>query len=272
MLQLDRNINLYGYSVGSQKTCLWIKQMDILFDIGISSRKTVSMNNLLISHSHLDHTAGLVYYLSQRKLLKYPTANIYVPPCTKRKYSAIIEAWEGLEQNKYNYLLIPVEIGRKYLIGHNYYVSGFEVEHRLPAMGYTIFNITQKLKTQYLGLTSKEIKKIKFQKDIFDKTETPVITYLGDCKFSSIIRNKEVLCSKYLIIESTFIDNKKDVADAHRTGHIHLDEIIENIELFYNIKKIILIHFSARYKYSYIKETINKRFPKEFLNKVSILE
>ena len=78
---------------------------------------------------------------------------------------------------------------------------------------------------------------------------------------------------KLLIVEATYIDledNKDMVKQARERGHIHLFEIFENAELFRNVDKILLIHFSDKYSGRYIEEQVFSNMPEVIRDKVLI--
>ncbi len=267
----SQGIMLEGVTSGSQNNCFWIKQLDVLLDIGICSRALISMNQLLLTHVHTDHSAGLVYYLSQRKLFPLPKCSVYVHQEIKENLLKIIQIWEQLEDMQYNYDLIGVQPDTKYPLTRNAFFTAHPVKHRVPALGYTIFETKQKLKPEYQSLSNQEIIALKKQNiPICDALETPILTYLGDCDFSSFTENSLFQKSEYLIMECTYLDQWKDISHAQRWGHIHLDQIIANIALFQNIYRIILTHFSSRYSAEYIQKNIMNKCPPELLQKIVI--
>ena len=271
MIKLNKFLSLQGVSSGSKATCLWSNELDVLFDIGIFSRNAVARNHLLLSHAHIDHSAGLVYYLSQRKLLSMPQANLYVPEKTQHDFQSIIEAWQRLDGINYDFRLIPVEPNKKYSLKTGYHFIAYPVKHRVPALGYTIFEEKRKLKAKYLQLEPKEIIKLRRDKvAIFEYLNIPLISYLGDCTFDSFIQNPIFRRSRYLILESTFIDKKKSCQHARKWGHIHLDEIFADPAYFKHNEKIIVIHFSCRYGQNYIQKIVKKNCPPRLAEKILI--
>ncbi|KAJ3670122.1 hypothetical protein LUZ60_010446 [Juncus effusus] len=139
-------------------------------------------------------------------------------------------------------------------------------------MGYLIYTVQQKLKQEYVEFSLEEIKQLKSSNvEITNTTTTPEIAFTGDTMSDFILdpNNSDVLKSRILVMESTFVDNKKTVEEARKYGHTHLHEIMGLAERFLN-KAILLIHFSPRYRVKEIEEAISK-MPSSFTGRVFAL-
>ena len=66
-------IRVQGISVAGEQTSVSVPEYDIVFDIGLCPRPVISSKILALSHTHMDHVAGLPYYFSQRFFQKLPT-------------------------------------------------------------------------------------------------------------------------------------------------------------------------------------------------------
>lgn len=66
--------------------------------------------------------------------------------------------------------------------------------------------------------------------------------------------------SKILFLECTYVDADRNVERARAWGHTHLDEIIAHAKEFKN-ERIVLIHFSKRYKHSHIRDIVKRKTP-----------
>lgn len=273
MIKLDNVFCLEGFSSGSKETCLWIKALSVLLDIGVCNRHTLPMDNLLLSHAHMDHAAGIAYYLSQRKLFRQPAAKIYVPSSTVEGFAQILHIWEKLEELHYDFELVGAEEGKRYPLVKNYYFVASPVYHRIPSLGYTIYESKDKLKAEYLACSSEEILKLKQNNvQLCTTVHTPILSYLGDCNFASFAENPIFRQSRYLLLECTFLDERKNAEHAKRWGHIHLQEITSHPELFAENQKIVLLHFSSRYYPQYVKKVLQERCSSELLEKILVWE
>ena len=60
------DLEIIGYSVAGEETVVAVPQLDVCFDIGKAPDQIIPINNVLITHGHMDHAAGFAYYLSTR--------------------------------------------------------------------------------------------------------------------------------------------------------------------------------------------------------------
>jgi len=269
MIQLDHQITLEGSSIGSSQTCIWMKHLSLMLDIGQCPESAIRMNTVLLTHAHIDHAGGIAYYISQRKLMHLPQGTIYAPQETASDLMKIISLWEKLEDVSYPYQIIPVIPDREYPVLPKFFFKAYPVEHRIPALGYVLFEEKNKLKTEYLSLSGQEIVELKQQNvEIFHPVQMPRLSYLGDCTFESYFSNPVFRQSDYVMLECTFIDDRRNVSKAKEWGHIHLDEIMGHPEAFVHHKKVILVHFSRRYHKEYIRKTVEQKCPKALLDKI----
>ncbi|NUM35913.1 MAG: MBL fold metallo-hydrolase [Candidatus Brocadiae bacterium] len=272
MIQFDEVFRLDGFSIGSKATSLWIKPLDVLFDIGNLHINAIPINTLLLSHAHGDHASAITAYLSQRRLFSLPHAKIYVHSKTYELFTQLLAIWQKLEDLEYHFELISVEEGKLYELKKNYFFSASPVQHRIPSLGYTIYEKKKKLKTDYLQASQEEIMKLREQNiDIFAMSKIPMFSYLGDCSLDSFLENPVFTKSRYVALECTFIDSKRSIDHAKEWGHIHLEEILQHAESFQEIEKILLIHFSARYTKEYVERIVTKKCPPEFMKKIVLL-
>ena len=88
----------------------------------------------------------------------------------------------------------------------------------------------------------------------------------------SLLDNYRVFQSKVLITECTFL-SPEDSSMSVKKGHSHIDDIVDAlIEMGDDVKceKIILSHFSMKYSERYIRDTVMKKIPERFLEKIAI--
>ena len=65
---------------------------------------------------------------------------------------------------------------------------------------------------------------------------------------------------RVLIIECTFLDERKSLEAARAGCHIHLDEMIERADRFEN-EHIVLMHFSQLYRPDEVARMLDARVP-----------
>jgi ribonuclease Z len=79
--------------------------------------------------------------------------------------------------------------------------------------------------------------------------------------------NPSMLESKVLIMECTFYDERKSLADSRAGCHIHLDELLEAADLFRN-HHIVLMHTSQIYSPREAREILARRCPPALLERI----
>jgi len=76
--------------------------------------------------------------------------------------------------------------------------------------------------------------------------------YTGDTTLSGLLQydsNAFIFRSHTLIIEMTYLDGEK--AKAEKYGHVHIEDIVENAHLFYEVEHLVFVHLSQKYSLRY---------------------
>ena len=254
-------INFEGISEGGIQTSICIPRFNLLFDIGAIPHEKIHMENVLVTHGHLDHAAGIPYFISQRSLQKLKAPNIYVNQDMYENTKKIIQLYSEIEGFEYSYNLVSTALNTEYPLNSNTFFKAFKTTHRIAPQGYTIFERVKKILPEYADLASNEIVSLKSKgANLTVDKESPLVSFSGDTQIEYILEHKEVRESKILFLECTYVDSDRNVERARMWGHTHLDEIIAYANEFKN-EKIILIHFSKRYKHSFIKDIVRKKIP-----------
>ena len=93
---------------------------------------------------------------------------------------------------------------------------------------------------------------------IFDHTERHYFAYVTDT-LPEVLKHEPWLKSvQELMLECTFLDERKSVKLARKGGHIHLDELLPHFELLEN-QRIHLMHFSQLYTPKEIRQILSAR-------------
>ena len=252
------NLTIEGESIGGLATYLRVKELDLIFDLGRCPINFIGTNYVFITHFHLDHYFGLPIYVSQRWLSKMPPGEIFVPEEGMKQLQNILDSIARLDSQRiWNYHLTPVKIGDRIPFRRNLIVHAITVDHTIPAIGYLVCEIRDKLKPEYLGRSGSEIATLRRTGiPITNQIELPLIAYLGDTQSVSMDTHPLLSRCQILICECTFL-LPEDRQRAEKTKHFHLDSLIGLIESF-NGDKIILTHFSQRYSTHLIQKQIEQ--------------
>ena len=266
-----KNLFIKSISIGGTESCYIFPNFGIAFDAGRAPFPLLDIPTLFLTHGHLDHAAGVPYYISQRSLRNQKNTTIYLPPKLKRPLSKIMKCWNKIEDYKTPVDIQALKTNGRVEIQKNYFVQALPTFHRIPSNGYVILHKTQKLKEEYISLPAQKIATLRQEKkDIFYTTENPIFALSGDSTIEFVLNNPLAQTASVLFMECTYIDDKRPVERARQWGHTHLDEIIHYADVFKN-EKIVLIHFSLRYSPNYIRKILEKKLPSSLKDRVEIL-
>jgi ribonuclease Z len=167
--------------------------------------------------------------------------------------------------------LVPMKPGTEVSLGSNLYVRSFRTFHPVPSLGYLFLRRVDKLRAEFHGLNGQEIRDRKEAgEDLFDKQEHLEVAYATDTLAKVLDNQPEIGRAKVLILECTFLDDRKSIEATHAGCHIHLDELIERRELLQN-EHLVLMHFSQIYKPQEVPQILAKRCPGSLLRRIQPL-
>ena len=238
---------LRGISLSGIRTAIALPDFSFSFDVAQGYPFLLNLKNFFISHGHLDHAAGIPYIISQKAMNRQETPNFYMPPSLIEPMDEIMKLWQKIENHEYSYNFVPVRADQDIPIKPNYFMRPFSTIHRIESFGYTLFHRHKRLAAEFQGLSQEQIIEIKKQgQELHDIQEIPLVSFTGDTQIEFLESRPWVKKSKILIMEATYLDDKKSVEHARSWGHTHLDEIIPHLDSIES-EKIVLIHVSSRY-------------------------
>jgi ribonuclease Z len=264
------DLEIIGYSVAGEETVVAMPQLDVCFDIGKAPDQIIPINHILLTHGHMDHAAGIAYYLSHRNFCGQSAGTILAPEVLLPPIRDIIEAWARLDGNKLPANLVGVKPGDEFQIKPNLFTRVFPTKHSRGSVGYTVIEKRKKLKAQYAGLTGPQIVELKKQGVEVDlPLEIPIVTYLGDTQYVDFSQLNYITESKILIAECTFyIDEHADRAQAGR--HMHIDEFVQLISKLNN-QHIVVTHTTQRTPMSQIRRILKDTIPADRYDRIILL-
>jgi ribonuclease Z len=128
----------------------------------------------------------------------------------------------------------------------------------------------QKLKPEYQSLPGKDIGALrKSGADIFDVVDHLELAYATDTLLRVIDTTPSILKSRVLILECSFLDEKKSLAASRAGCHIHLDELLERADAFEN-EHLVLMHFSQLYSPNDVRTIIETRCPPSLKERIRL--
>lgn len=262
---------VYAMSVGGIETCFQLPQFDCNLDIGRCPPGAVGKSQLLLTHAHIDHAAGLAYYVSMRAMNKLPPPKVYCPKPVAPKLKEILHSWSELDSSADRCEVRGLEPGERINLGGDRFAVTFSAVHRVPTLGYALHRTKRKLKPELHGLDGPTIAaRVRAGQEVHQEQVSCELCFCGDTTAEVIEREPMVRTARLLMIECTFVGDEQDRNWAEAGGHVHLDALAERAHLLEN-EAILLTHFSRRYPPEQIREAVQKRLPASLLDRVHLL-
>jgi ribonuclease Z len=255
-------VTIRGVSVGGVYTSLHVPELDVAFDVGIAPRAAAGVSRLFLSHGHVDHAGALASFLGIRALFgRTSPLKLYLPAEIEEPIRRAMAAMAELQRWPLAIEPVPLRPGDRVELGGGLWARAFRTFHPVPSLGYQLYRQIEKLRPAYRGLDGAEIRARKAAGEpLFDRIERLELAYATDTLVSVLEHEPTLFESRVLILECTFLDAKKTVADARAGCHIHLDELLPLAERFRN-EALVLMHFSQLYTPREVPAILRKRLP-----------
>jgi ribonuclease Z len=268
-IEIDE-LDILGYSIGGEETVVGMPQLNVCFDIGKAPDQLIPIEHVLLTHGHIDHSAGFAYYLSQRIFSGMSPGTIVAPANLIPAMREILAAWGQLDGNRIAGNLVPVRPGDEYQIKPNLFARIFPTKHSPGSVGFCVLEKRKKLRPEYVGLSGPQIVTLKKQGTEIDyPVEVPIVSYLGDTQYVDFCQLPYVVTSKILIAECTFYEEEHAVrAEAGR--HMHINELAHLLSCMQN-EHIIITHTTQRTPMSEVRRVLESALPSEVYAKVMLL-
>lgn len=266
------DLTLLGLSLAGIRTSLVIPELGLCFDVAQGLPFAVNSKFFLISHSHMDHASGIPYLISQRGLNGLSKSNFYMPEIMIAPMNEIMNQWSTLDQHVYNYSFNTLREGDRLEVNAKYYITSFPTIHRVPSQGYCLWERKKQLKRDLKHLSEKEIIELRRNgQEVNEEIHHPLFAFTGDTQIEVFDLNPILKQVDYLFTEVTYLDEKRTRAQAKEWGHIHLDELIERLDQFQNLK-VIMSHVSSRYSINMAEEILDRKIPANFRSRFNLFK
>jgi len=243
------------------------KNNGILVDCGEGTQRQLKIggisltkiSKILITHWHGDHTLGLPGLIQSMSASSYnKTLDIYGPKGTKKHFNAMFEAF--VFDKKIDIAIKEIKEG-KFFEDDDFILEAMKLDHGIETLGYGFIEKDRRKidlkKIKKLGIPEGPLLgKLQDDKEISwkDKKITPKeTTYIVKGKKISIIADT-MLCNNcyelakdadLLVCEATYSSKLEEKGEAY--GHMTAKQAA-SVANRSNVKKLVLTHFSARYK------------------------
>ncbi len=271
-------IHLRGFSLAGEETYVVAPELNLTFDIGRAPRETLTVDNIFLSHGHMDHAAGLAYYFSQRMFIDAPVGTVYAPEPLVPPIEDLLRIWGEIDGHRPKANVRPARPDEDIELRRDLLVRPFHVHHpgrgrgRAPvhALGFAAIETRRKLLEEYSSLTGPQIVELKKQGvEITRRVEIPLVAYSGDTGPGSFLDLDHVRNAKVLVLECTF------VTDEHRTrarsgNHMHINDLRDVLPKLNN-ERIVLTHLTRRTPLADARAVLRKTIGPDADERVSFL-
>jgi ribonuclease Z len=245
-----------------------VPELHALFDVGIAPRSFGAVDDLFLSHAHADHIGALTSLLGLRGLFAKGPLRIYMPQEIVETVHVALAAMSKLQRYELSIEAIGLEPGQELVYRGDWRVRPFRTFHPVPSLGYQFVRTVSKLKPEFLGLPGPEIAARRKAGEEMTYTEERLeLAYATDTLVRVLDEHPWLGDSRVLILECSFLDERKDIASSRAGCHIHLDELIERADLFRN-EHLVLMHFSQIYRPNEVAEILERRCPPELWRRI----
>lgn len=243
--QTLEGIRIVGFSLGGEETVLAAPEYDVCFDVGRAPREIIAIDNILLSHGHMDHAAGVAYYFSQRTFVGIHPGRVVVHRSLAQPIQKLMDIWSDIEGHPSPGQVWGIEHLQEVEIRRGLAARAFTANHCPSSLGFTLIEKRHKLKAEFTGLDGPQLVALKKQGvAIEEKVEIALLTYTGDTAVGRWMDLDFVRDSKAILLECTFFDREhRDRARAGR--HIHVDDLPKILEALPN-PRIMLVHNTRR--------------------------
>ena len=251
-------------SIAGIESCCYVDSIDVAFDLGCLIDRVVNKSHVFITHGHVDHIGAIVPHAARRALRRQPPAQYYVPTHLVGPLERMLQSARAMQGDDaaFPVRIVPLEAFDEVQLSPKLVVRAVPTTHRVPSLGYIVYEKKSKLKPAYEHLSGREIAALKRAgTDVSSVEVTPEIAYTGDTTIETFTRavddeqTMDLLRAKVLITEvrswtvskersdcagctklccccccsgrfqATYVDSAMTVQDAVDRGHIHLDQV-----------------------------------------------
>ena len=258
-----------GVSVGGVYTSLAVHELGLLFDVGIPARSLATTDTILLSHGHVDHIGALPALLGIRALHGKPKPpRVIMPAEIVGDLTAALAALAKLQRWPLAIDAVGMNPGDELELRGDLRVRAVRTFHPVPSLAYIVTRRVSKLRPEFRDLPGPEIAaRRRAGEAMLDHDDRLELAYATDTLVSVLDHSPELYTARVLVIEATFLDERKSLEAARAGCHIHLDELVERADKFQN-EAIVMMHCSQLYRPDEVAAILDKRLPPELRKKI----
>ena len=272
------DIRVLGFSLAGEETYFVLPEMNLAFDVGRCQREVLGVDNVFLTHGHMDHAAGVAYYFSQRMFIDNQPGHLFAPEPLVEPIRRLLRVWADIDGHEPPANVHPAVPGVDIPLRRDLVVRPFEVNHPcrrhdrsvVNSLGFAAIEVRQKLLDEYRDLTGPQIVELKKQGvQITRRVELPRVAYCGDTAPGPFLELDYVRNCQVLLLECTFVE--PDHRSRARAGyHMHISYLRDILPKLSN-ERIVLSHLSRRTSLQEAKDALCREFGQAFPEQLCFL-
>lgn len=265
-------LTLQGASRATAASYWRLKEFDIVFDMGHCPQAFIGASRVFLTHCHLDHAMGVVYWAAQRQMMRMKGGTIFVPAGTEEGMQKVLTSWAVMQgpRGRYNCEVVAMGDTDVVEIQRGISVRAFRTEHSVPSQGYMVIEKKEKIRPEFAKLPPLEVGRLKREGQAITEPVTRVVFAItGDTTRLPFDRAPEVATAETLVGECTYIS--PDHAHLARPmSHLHLNDYAD-VANDLRVTRLLLTHYSLRYKEDDIPTLVRANVAESLLDRVVVL-
>ncbi len=225
---IDKTVGAFrvvGYSLAGEETVIALPEFNVCFDAGRAPREMVTIDTLCVSHGHMDHAAGVPYYLSQRTFIGTHAGRVILHQDLVSRFKVLMECWARIEGHPSPAEWVGLVHDQEFPLRRDLVIRAFDVNHGECALGFSLIERRKKLKPQYADHTGPQLVELKKKGiEIVNEVDVPLVAYCGDTADGPFFDLDYVRNARLMILECTFFD-PEHVVRAEAGKHLHVRDL-----------------------------------------------
>lgn len=260
-----------GVSVGGVYTCLQVRELGVVLDAGLPIRSFAGTDRIFLSHGHPDHAGALGALLGIRRLIGKGPPQVFLPAELAAPLQESLALQGRVHHCDLSIHAVPLLPGDTHELGKGLWVRALRTHHPIASLGYQFLRRVTKLREQHRGLPGEEIARLRREgtPGVFEQVEHLELAYVTDTLARVLETSPELLRSRVLILECTFVDERHSIEDAQSRAHLHLEELVARAEQFQN-EALVLMHFSQSLSPAEVHARVRSRLPPSLQARVHV--